>query len=151
MALAAELNVGGGVAAACSTHKGKFNRGGKDWAAIIAKDLQDHPGRSLVVAGEGQPPLVHALAHAINDALGNVGEGKPLTYVATTGAVAGGQLDSIRDLAARMEAGSVNTLVSLGSRSRLCRRSRKGRDEDPSWLVGRRDCTGLRLAFESGS
>ena len=30
-------------------------------------------GRSLVIAGDGQPPVVHALAHAMNDALGNVG------------------------------------------------------------------------------
>ena len=30
-------------------------------------------GRSLVIAGDGQPPVVHALAHAMNEALGNVG------------------------------------------------------------------------------
>ena len=30
--------------------------------------------RSLVVAGEAQPPAVHALAHAMNEALGNVGQ-----------------------------------------------------------------------------
>ena len=114
MALAAELNIGGGVAAACATHKGKFNKDGKDWVAIIAKDLQAHRGRSLVVAGEGQPPLVHALAHAINDALGNVGEGKPVTYVAAPEAL-GDQFRSIRDLAAKMDAGSVDTLVNLGT------------------------------------
>ena len=31
------------------------------------------PRRSLVIAGDGQPPAVHALAHAMNAALGNVG------------------------------------------------------------------------------
>ena len=36
-------------------------------------DLQAHMDRSLVIAGEEQPPAVHALAHAINEALGNVG------------------------------------------------------------------------------
>ena len=37
------------------------------------QDLAAHRGTSLVVAGEAQPPAVHALAHAINQALGNVG------------------------------------------------------------------------------
>ena len=39
----------------------------------LVKDLQAARGRSLVIAGDGQPPAVHALAHAMNDALGNVG------------------------------------------------------------------------------
>src|SRR5580700_2554534 len=44
-----------------------------DWLDAVAKDLQNHKGSSLVVAGEQQPAEVHALAHAINAALGNVG------------------------------------------------------------------------------
>ena len=43
------------------------------WTAAIAKDLQAHRGRSVVMAGEYQPAAVHALAHAMNQALGNVG------------------------------------------------------------------------------
>ena len=43
------------------------------WVAAIAKDLQAHRGRSVVVAGDYQPPAVHALAQAINQSLGNVG------------------------------------------------------------------------------
>ena len=35
------------------------------WAREIAADLQAHRGRSLVVAGSRQPPLVHALAQLI--------------------------------------------------------------------------------------
>ena len=31
------------------------------------KDLQAHQGTSLVIAGDTQPPVVHALAHAINE------------------------------------------------------------------------------------
>ena len=41
--------------------------------AAIAKDLQAHKGRSVVVAGEFQTDGVHAAAKAINDALGNTG------------------------------------------------------------------------------
>src|SRR5581483_10662185 len=39
--------------------------------AAIARDLLRHRGASLVIAGDTQPPVVHALAHAMNDALGN--------------------------------------------------------------------------------
>ncbi len=46
--------------------------------AAIARDLQAHKGASMVVAGNNQPPHVHALAHAMNQALGNVG--KTVTY-----------------------------------------------------------------------
>ncbi|HBL29191.1 MAG TPA: hypothetical protein DD490_20360, partial [Acidobacteria bacterium] len=41
------------------------------WLAALVKDLQANPGRGLVVAGRDQPAAVHALALAINTALGN--------------------------------------------------------------------------------
>src|SRR5260370_7594953 len=43
------------------------------WLDAVAKDLQSHKGASLVVAGEHHPAEVHALAHAVNAALGNAG------------------------------------------------------------------------------
>ena len=42
-----------------------------DWTRAVAKDLAAHRGKSLVIAGEEQPPAVHALAFAMNEALGN--------------------------------------------------------------------------------
>ena len=39
----------------------------------MAKDLTDRRGRSLVIAGPYQPAAVHAMARAMNEALGNVG------------------------------------------------------------------------------
>ena len=42
--------------------------------AAIARDLQQHKGASVVIASDYQPPVVHALAHAINAQLGNIGE-----------------------------------------------------------------------------
>ena len=42
--------------------------------AAIARDLQRHPGACLVIAGANQPASVHALAHAMNQKLGNVGK-----------------------------------------------------------------------------
>src|ERR1022692_2839447 len=41
--------------------------------AACARDLKLNAGRALVVVGDAQPPIVHALAHAINEALDNVG------------------------------------------------------------------------------
>ena len=36
----------------------------------MVKDLQAHKGAVVVIPGDNQPPAVHALAHAINGALG---------------------------------------------------------------------------------
>src|SRR6185312_11487224 len=44
---------------------------GKKWADAVARDLRAHRGASVVIAGDAQPPEVHALAHAMNAALGN--------------------------------------------------------------------------------
>ncbi len=43
------------------------------WLAAVAKDLRDNKGHALVVVGARQPASVHALAHAINQALGAPG------------------------------------------------------------------------------
>ena len=43
------------------------------WLDALARDLNRHRGTSLIVAGESQPPFVHALVHALNDFLGNIG------------------------------------------------------------------------------
>ncbi len=43
------------------------------WLNAVAEDLVRNTGRSVVLAGAGQPPRVHALAIAINEALGNFG------------------------------------------------------------------------------
>lgn len=44
----------------------------KQYQALQA-DLLAHRGRCVVVAGESQPPQVHAIAHLLNAKLGNVG------------------------------------------------------------------------------
>ncbi|HEY7292406.1 MAG TPA: TAT-variant-translocated molybdopterin oxidoreductase [Vicinamibacterales bacterium] len=77
----------------------------------VAKDLAAHRGRCLVVAGETQPPEVHALAHAMNHALGNVGA--TVRYTATAEAEPVDQLASLRDLVADMNAGKVDLLVVI--------------------------------------
>ncbi len=79
------------------------------WISAVAKDLLAHRGRSLVLAGDGQPPAVHALAHAMNQALGNAG--KTVVYRPPVEAEPVNQLESLRDLVADMTAGKVDLLL----------------------------------------
>lgn len=88
-----------------------------DWFGAVVDDLQhyrlrDEPGHSLVLAGESQPPLVHALAHAMNDLLGNVGHS--VIYTDPVEASPVDQMQSLRDLIRDMEDGRVELLVILG-------------------------------------
>jgi MoCo/4Fe-4S cofactor protein with predicted Tat translocation signal len=78
----------------------------------VASELQNHKGSSVVIAGDHQPPAVHALAHAMNAALGNVG--KTVIYTETVNANPVNQTESLRDLVADMQAGKVDLLVILG-------------------------------------
>ncbi len=108
--IAAAVGVAG-AAAQGATLSGSAADAGK-WIAAVAKDLAAHRGASLVVAGEGQPPAVHALAHAMNEALGNVGQ--TVVYTDPIEAEPTDQLESLRALAADMSAGKVDVLVILG-------------------------------------
>ncbi|MGO9331455.1 MAG: 4Fe-4S dicluster domain-containing protein [Steroidobacteraceae bacterium] len=80
--------------------------------AACARDLKLNAGRALVVVGDAQPPIVHALAHAINETLGNVG--RTVSYTAPILALAESQDESLRMLAEDMAAGHVDTLIMLG-------------------------------------
>ncbi len=82
------------------------------WLAAAARDLLEHRGESLVLAGEGQPPMVHDLAAAMNDVLGNVG--KTVVYRPCAEVQPGRQTDALKDLATDLHAGKVDLLVMLG-------------------------------------
>lgn len=84
---------------------------GQDWLEPLAADLQRAGGNALVVAGERQPPVVHALALAMNQALGSLGNTvtliEPLVVNPVDPNVA------IRGLVDDLNGGGVNTLVIL--------------------------------------
>jgi MoCo/4Fe-4S cofactor protein with predicted Tat translocation signal len=82
------------------------------WIAAVSKDLQANRGSSLVLAGEGQPAAVHGLAHAMNQALGNVG--RTVIYTDPIEAEPVDHLQSLRDLVADMNAGKVDLLIIIG-------------------------------------
>ena len=83
-----------------------------NWINALASDLKEYQGRSIVIVGDEQPASVHALAHAINEALGNVG--KTLLYTEPIAARAEDQTQSLRELLADIDGGRVQTLVILG-------------------------------------
>jgi molybdopterin-containing oxidoreductase family iron-sulfur binding subunit len=83
------------------------------WVTAAVADLQANRGRSLVIAGDNQPPAVHALAHAINQALGNVGA--TVTYTATSEVQPSDQRADFAQLVADMNAGAVDLLFVLGA------------------------------------
>ena len=102
-AIAAALGVGG----ASSTYTENAQ-----WIAAMAKDLQAHRGKSIVVAGANQPPVVHALAHAMNGALGNVGQ--TVVYADPFSPSEKTQIEQLRELVTDIDAGRVKMLVILG-------------------------------------
>jgi MoCo/4Fe-4S cofactor protein with predicted Tat translocation signal len=104
-ALAAQLGVNASPNAEANAAVTKF-------LAAAVKDLQATRGAGVVIPGEQQPPVVHALAHAINQALGNVG--KTVFYTDPVLATTADESDSIKDLVADMRAGKVDVLVILG-------------------------------------
>src|ERR1700694_3649904 len=79
-----------------------------DFLAAVVRDLQAHGGAGVVLAGDHQPPVVHALAHAINAKLGNVG--KTLFYGDPVDANPVNQAESMKDLVADMRGGKVDLL-----------------------------------------
>ncbi len=79
--------------------------------ALIA-DLQTHRGTSLIVVGDNMPAEVHAIAHALNESLGNVG--KTLIYTSPVLANPIDQAGSIKELVTEMKGGRVDMLVILG-------------------------------------
>jgi Fe-S-cluster-containing dehydrogenase component/anaerobic selenocysteine-containing dehydrogenase len=82
------------------------------WVRAVAKDLASRRGHSLVVAGESQPAVVHALAALLNFALGNLGE--TVTFVVPSILDAGSDAHGLEPLLADLDGGHVESLVILG-------------------------------------
>ncbi|MEA2204561.1 MAG: hypothetical protein QOE77_1337 [Blastocatellia bacterium] len=78
----------------------------------LVNDLLHHKGASIIIAGDEQPPVVHLLAHAMNDALGNIG--KTVFYTDPIEANSVDQTQSLRELINDIDAGQVELLVVLG-------------------------------------
>ncbi len=86
--------------------------GSDAFADAVAKDLMAHRGRAVVMAGDAQPPAVHALAHALNAALGAAGA--TVSYLPTPEIVPTEQHAALRELVTDIDAGRVQMLVIIG-------------------------------------
>jgi MoCo/4Fe-4S cofactor protein with predicted Tat translocation signal len=83
-----------------------------EWIPALARDLKQHSGASLVVAGDHQPAPVHALVQAMNQALDNFDKTVYFTEPIEESPI--NQWQSIGELAADIRAGKVSTLLILG-------------------------------------
>ncbi|HYE34586.1 TAT-variant-translocated molybdopterin oxidoreductase [Methylocaldum sp.] len=82
------------------------------WLDIVTRDLSNHRGNSVVIAGEHLPPAVHALVQAINQQLGNFGRTVfHIEPIASAPADNGGSLPALLD---DILTGGVQTLIILG-------------------------------------
>jgi MoCo/4Fe-4S cofactor protein with predicted Tat translocation signal len=78
----------------------------------LQKDLESHRGASLIIPGDHQPPAVHAIAHAMNQALGNVGQ--TVFYTEPVDANPVNRNQSLQALVEDMRGGKVDLLLILG-------------------------------------
>jgi MoCo/4Fe-4S cofactor protein with predicted Tat translocation signal len=106
LAVASAVGAQGLPAARLSGDAAKF-------AEAVAKDLKANNSKSIVIAGEHQSPSVHAIAHAINAALG--APGSTLYYTDPLEVEPVDQIASINDLVDDLNAGKVELLVIIGA------------------------------------
>src|SRR3954470_9263453 len=80
--------------------------------SAAVSDIKNHRASSLIIAGDHQPPIVHALAHSLNQVLGNVG--KTVFYTDPVDANPVNQIESLKDLVNDIQGGKVDLLIILG-------------------------------------
>ncbi len=103
-AIAAGLGAGGGGSVPPQYQK---------FVAAVVKDLQAHKGAAVVIPGDNQPPAVHALAHAMNAALG--ASGNTVIYTESVQVKPQDQTAALKDLVGEMNAGKVDLLLIVGA------------------------------------
>ena len=90
----------------------KNSKTAREWVDALVRDLQQYKGASIVIAGDSQSPMIHALAHAMNAFLGNVG--KTVLYTDPLEANSVDQRQSLQDLVNDIDASKVDLLVIMG-------------------------------------
>ncbi|HWQ14343.1 MAG TPA: TAT-variant-translocated molybdopterin oxidoreductase [Roseiflexaceae bacterium] len=104
-ALAAAVGVVGATAEGLSEEEQR-------WVNAAARDLQAARGAGIVIPGPYQPAAVHALAHALNGVLGNVGQ--TVVYTAPVETDPAGGIGALQALAQELGGGAVQLLVMMG-------------------------------------
>lgn len=83
-----------------------------EYAVQIARDLRRAGSSGVVLAGETQPPEVHALCAAINNSLNNIGN--TVLMMDTNEPTRAPQADEMRRLVSDMSSGSIDALLMIG-------------------------------------
>ncbi len=99
---------------------GVYGQGAGSWMGATADlaahamipDLMANRGSSLIIVGDHQPPAVHALAHAMNEKLGNIG--KTVFYSDPVLVDTADHNGSLKTLVDDTRAGKVDLLIILG-------------------------------------
>jgi MoCo/4Fe-4S cofactor protein with predicted Tat translocation signal len=112
-----------GISVQTAAYQPPVNLDAARWDAIleeIVNDLKSAPqGTTLVLAGDSQPPVVHALALAINQALGNIGQSVRITApVLQKAPDQPGYVNSaaaLREVTDALNSGQADTLLILGA------------------------------------
>ena len=115
-ALAAELVLGEGLPLPSDAgitrsqlNRFKGHKAGGEHIAAVAKDLMDHRGHGLLLAGLRQDPDTHALVQVLNTALGNVGHAISFLPIEAP------RVRFVDELVHELNAGHIETLVVLDS------------------------------------
>ena len=82
------------------------------YAVEIVTDLQRVGQRGVVLAGQTQPPTIHALCALINGVLGSIGQ--TMVLLDTEETTLSSQADQFAELVNDMHAGSVEALLMIG-------------------------------------
>ncbi|MFZ0704966.1 MAG: TAT-variant-translocated molybdopterin oxidoreductase [Candidatus Korobacteraceae bacterium] len=85
----------------------------KQFIDNVVADLKAHHGAAVVIPGENQPAAVHALAHAMNQALGAVGN--TVIYTDPIEAKPMDQMAALKELVNDMNGGNVDLLMIVGA------------------------------------
>ncbi|PYK13606.1 MAG: molybdopterin oxidoreductase, partial [Verrucomicrobia bacterium] len=97
-----------------SSSGAKINHAWQEWIETVGADLNANRGGSIIIAGETQPPEVHALVSQINTNLGNNG----VTILPAPPLAVPPNRITFRELVHEMHAGAVELLMVLGGNPR---------------------------------
>jgi molybdopterin-containing oxidoreductase family iron-sulfur binding subunit len=113
-ALAGELAQNHGLLSELSGALGGVDTEGvpAPWIEQVARELVESEGRAVLLVGSRQPAWVHALAHAVNEALG--ARDRTVRYFPATDPEQGNPLQDLSSLVEAVKGGTVSTLLMLG-------------------------------------
>jgi len=100
-----------GIAAAILGRPSGLEGRARRFAEAVATDLLRHPGAGVVVVGDRQPAAAHALAHVLDERLGN--RNATVFQTAPTILEAGGPSHGLASLRDALTRGEVRTLLLL--------------------------------------